>query len=119
MAASTVKSRPAGRHRGGTSSQPTARVITFDRYCGVNAVCTFWRPDRVHVMLHVHCSHCGLVWPADLPWPRVCAGCGETTWSNPLPVAVVLLPVKSGDGQTGLVVVRRDIEPFRGELALP
>src|SRR6476646_3586595 len=70
-------------------------------------------------MLHANCSHCGLAWPADLPWPRVCAGCGETTWSNPLPVAVVLLPVKSADGQTGLVVVRRDIEPFRGELALP
>jgi ADP-ribose pyrophosphatase YjhB (NUDIX family) len=70
-------------------------------------------------MLHANCSHCGLAWPADLPWPRVCAGSGETTWSNPLPVAVVLLPVKSADGQTGLVVVRRDIEPFRGELALP
>jgi ADP-ribose pyrophosphatase YjhB (NUDIX family) len=70
-------------------------------------------------MLHAHCSHCGLAWTADLAWPRVCAGCGETTWSNPLPVAVVLLPVKAADGRTGLVVVRRDIEPFRGELALP
>jgi ADP-ribose pyrophosphatase YjhB (NUDIX family) len=33
-------------------------------------------------------------------------------------VAVALLPVASGDGR-GLVVVRRDIEPCRGELALP
>jgi ADP-ribose pyrophosphatase YjhB (NUDIX family) len=32
---------------------------------------------------------------------------------------VVLLPVRHDDGQPGLVVVRRDIEPFRGELALP
>jgi ADP-ribose pyrophosphatase YjhB (NUDIX family) len=40
-------------------------------------------------------------------------------WSNPLPVAVVLHPVSYPDGRTGLVVVRRDIEPFRGELALP
>jgi 8-oxo-dGTP diphosphatase len=70
-------------------------------------------------MLHAHCSHCGQAWPAGIPWPRICASCGETTWSNPLPVAVVLLPVKSADGHTGLVVVRRDIEPFRGELALP
>jgi 8-oxo-dGTP diphosphatase len=41
------------------------------------------------------------------------------TWSNPLPVAVVLLPVRYADGRLGLVTVRRDIEPFRGELALP
>jgi 8-oxo-dGTP diphosphatase len=36
-----------------------------------------------------------------------------------LPVAVVLLPVMYLDGSTGIVVVRRDIEPFRGEIALP
>jgi ADP-ribose pyrophosphatase YjhB (NUDIX family) len=36
-----------------------------------------------------------------------------------LPVAVVLYPVSYTDGRTGLVVVRRDVEPARGELALP
>jgi ADP-ribose pyrophosphatase YjhB (NUDIX family) len=36
-----------------------------------------------------------------------------------LPVAVVLFPVTYVDGRTGLVVVRRDVEPARGELALP
>jgi ADP-ribose pyrophosphatase YjhB (NUDIX family) len=41
------------------------------------------------------------------------------TWSNPLPVAVVLLPVAYADGRRGLVVVRRAIEPFLGGLALP
>jgi ADP-ribose pyrophosphatase YjhB (NUDIX family) len=48
----------------------------------------------------------------------VCAECGETTWRNPLPVAVALLPVDDVNGR-GLVVVRRDIEPARGQLALP
>jgi ADP-ribose pyrophosphatase YjhB (NUDIX family) len=48
----------------------------------------------------------------------VCPGCGETTWRNPLPVAVALLPVDDL-GRPGLVVVRRDIEPARGQLALP
>src|SRR5204862_7651540 len=33
-------------------------------------------------------------------------------------VAMVLCPVDTGDGP-GLVVIRRDIEPARGELALP
>jgi ADP-ribose pyrophosphatase YjhB (NUDIX family) len=32
---------------------------------------------------------------------------------------VVLLPVSYQDGRTGVVVVRRDIEPFRGDIALP
>jgi 8-oxo-dGTP diphosphatase len=36
-----------------------------------------------------------------------------------LPVAVVLQPVSYEDGRVGVVVVRRDIEPYRGELALP
>src|SRR4029453_18735553 len=70
-------------------------------------------------MQHSHCSYCGVAYPVEIGWPRTCAGCGETTWSNPLPVAVVLLPVRGGDGGLGVVVVRRDIEPFRGELALP
>ena len=67
---------------------------------------------------HTHCSYCGAAYPAGAAWPRLCAGCGETTWCNPLPVGVALLPVRLATG-TGLVVVRRDIEPARGELALP
>ncbi|GAA4246029.1 NUDIX domain-containing protein [Dactylosporangium darangshiense] len=68
--------------------------------------------------LHDHCSYCGAAYVQGAPWPRVCAACGETTWRNPLPVAVVLLPVDTDEGR-GIVVVRRDIEPMRGELALP
>jgi 8-oxo-dGTP diphosphatase len=73
-------------------------------------------------MLHTHCSHCGTAYEPGAPWPRVCPGCGETTWRNPLPVAVALLPVdlSGADGaRRGLVAVRRDIEPARGQLALP
>ena len=69
--------------------------------------------------LHAHCSYCGTQWPEGQDWPRTCATCGETTWSNPLHVAVVLLPVSYPDGRTGVVVIRRDIEPYRGDLALP
>lgn len=69
-------------------------------------------------MQHSYCSYCGTRYAADAPWPRTCLNCGEITWRNPLPVAVALLPVDTPDGR-GLVVVRRDIEPARGELALP
>lgn len=61
-----------------------------------------------------HCSYCGAAFGESQPWPRTCTGCGSTSYLNPLPVSVVLLPV---DG--GLLTVRRDIEPQRGKLALP
>jgi ADP-ribose pyrophosphatase YjhB (NUDIX family) len=44
----------------------------------------------------------------------VCAPCGQISYLNPLPVAVILLPV----GRS-LLVIRRSIEPCTGELALP
>ncbi|GII21772.1 NUDIX domain-containing protein [Planosporangium mesophilum] len=69
-------------------------------------------------MQHSHCSYCGSPYTPETPWPRECSECGETTWRNPLPVAVALLPV-DGVNNRGLVVVRRDIEPARGQLALP
>jgi ADP-ribose pyrophosphatase YjhB (NUDIX family) len=61
-----------------------------------------------------HCSYCGHTFVADQSWPRRCASCDEISYRNPLPVAVALLPVDDG-----LLVVRRDVEPRRGELALP
>ncbi|MBX6724069.1 MAG: NUDIX domain-containing protein [Dactylosporangium sp.] len=69
-------------------------------------------------LLHSHCSYCGTVYPDSAGWPRVCVACGETTWRNPLPVAVAILPVLTRTG-TGVVAVRRAIEPGRGLLALP
>lgn len=66
-----------------------------------------------------HCPYCGTRFAPDAGWPRDCPGCGETSWANPLPVAITLQPVAGPDGRRGLIVVRRDIEPARGELALP
>ena len=63
---------------------------------------------------HSHCSYCGHPFEIDQAWPRLCAACGNTSFVNPLPVSVVLLPVDDG-----LLVVRRNIEPQIGQLALP
>ena len=63
---------------------------------------------------HSHCSYCGHPFEADQAWPRLCAACGNTSFVNPLPVSVVLLPVDDG-----LLAVRRNIEPQIGQLALP
>ena len=67
-----------------------------------------------------HCSYCGAAYLPEQPWPRVCPNCGETTWRNPLPVSVLLVPVQFDDGgHDGVIIVRRDIEPARGDLCLP
>lgn len=60
-----------------------------------------------------HCSFCGHKFNS-LQWPRICCACGNTSYRNPLPVVVVLLPIGSG-----LVVIRRNTEPQRGTLTLP
>ena len=61
-----------------------------------------------------HCSYCGSRFPVALPWPRHCPACARSSYLNPLPVVVVLIPVGPG-----LVVVRRNIEPQKGTLTLP
>jgi ADP-ribose pyrophosphatase YjhB (NUDIX family) len=61
-----------------------------------------------------HCGYCGAAYPEGLGWPRTCPSCLQMTYRNPIPVAVLLLPVGEG-----LLTIRRDIEPRRGELALP
>jgi ADP-ribose pyrophosphatase YjhB (NUDIX family) len=69
-------------------------------------------------MRHSHCGYCGTAYAAGSGWPRTCPGCGEMAWDNPLPVGVALLPVRT-DAGTGLVVVRRGIQPGYGKLGLP
>jgi ADP-ribose pyrophosphatase YjhB (NUDIX family) len=65
------------------------------------------------------CSHCGHAFAPASKYPRTCANgeCGVTIWANPIPVSVVLQPVKD-HGREGLLVVRRSIEPRKGLLAL-
>lgn len=62
------------------------------------------------------CSYCGTRFADPTTYPRMCTACGAQTWANPIPVAVVLLPVTDG-ARTGLLVVRRAIPPV-GKLAL-
>lgn len=60
------------------------------------------------------CSFCGAAFAEGAGWPRRCAACGNTAYRNPLPVAVVLVPVDNG-----LLLMRRGVAPRVGELALP
>jgi len=60
------------------------------------------------------CSYCGREFQGQEAWPKNCAGCKRITYRNPLPVAVLLLPV-----DRGLLAIRRGIEPGKGKPALP
>jgi ADP-ribose pyrophosphatase YjhB (NUDIX family) len=75
-------------------------------------------PPTTPPVRNSHCSSCGAGYPPGTGWPRRCPACGTFAYRNPLPVAVALLPVRGPHG-SGLVVIRRTIEPSRGELALP
>lgn len=62
---------------------------------------------------HTYCHFCGAKHVSE-KWPRTCGVCKQTTWKNPLPVVVALVPIGSG-----VLTVRRNIHPGFGELALP
>ena len=55
-----------------------------------------------------HCSYCGTAFAETRAYPRTCTNpaCGAQVWANPIPVSVVLTPVRAGE-RTGLLVVRR------------
>lgn len=63
------------------------------------------------------CSFCGASYSPPLGYPRTCATCKTVVWANPIPVSVVLVPVRLR-GRVGLLVGRRAIEPRKGLLGL-
>lgn len=63
------------------------------------------------------CSYCGNKFSANT-YPKACDSCKSITFVNPLPVVVVLLPIKNED-RLGILTIRRSIPPFVGSLALP
>jgi len=61
-----------------------------------------------------YCSTCGAFLKGQTKYPRTCPRCGAMIYQNPLPVVVALVPVGKG-----LVVVRRNNEPKKGQWCLP
>jgi len=61
------------------------------------------------------CNNCGAAYEDTRSYPRTCPSCAHLVWANPVPVVVLLVPVKDG-ARTGLLTVRRAIPPV-GELA--
>lgn len=74
-------------------------------------------PDPSSFVKGSHCSYCGGRFAEQKLWPRICFRCSNTTWSNPLPVAVAILNVWDGN-KLGTLIQQRNIEPKKGEWAL-
>jgi ADP-ribose pyrophosphatase YjhB (NUDIX family) len=66
---------------------------------------------------HSHCSYCGTRFTEQKLWPRKCFRCYNDSFSNPLPVVVVMLVVQDGF-KKGLLIQRRGIDPEKGKWAL-
>ena len=64
-----------------------------------------------------HCGFCGTGYTIS-EWPRKCSCCGNSTFRNPIPVAVGLVPVKKNNC-VGLLLTKRAIQPFIGQLCFP
>ncbi len=48
-----------------------------------------------------------------------CTRCPFVHWDNPKGVSIVVIPAKRADGSTGLVLIKRKVEPRAGMHALP
>lgn len=65
-----------------------------------------------------YCSHCGKIFAEQKSYPRKCFFCGNDTWSNPIPVVVVIATAEWVRGKTGILIQQRNIEPKKGGWAL-
>jgi len=63
---------------------------------------------------NTYCCFCGTPFLVEQTYPKQCHHCQNTTYLNPLPVAIVLVYV----GEM-ILLIRRNIEPQKGKLALP
>lgn len=75
---------------------------------------------RVQPKIHAFCHACGAAYrnPKDFPAPRNCRECGTTRWFNPTPISVLLQPVANSQGDLGILIAQRAMEPCSGQWAL-
>lgn len=63
------------------------------------------------------CSYCGAAFEAG-SFPKTCSVCQHTTWLNPIPIVVVILPMVN-KSKVGVLIQQRAIPPQKGHWALP
>ena len=95
---------------------------TFDQGHHTEVVVMDEAGEVVHLRVATfgtHCAYCGAVMGTQ-DWPRKCPSCTQIMYRNPVPVAVLLVPVDHALAEErGLLIVKRGIAPKYGEWALP
>lgn len=66
---------------------------------------------------NTHCSYCGSPHVEQVIWPRKCINCQNESYINPIPVVVTIIPIMR-DGEVGMIIQQRGIQPKKGEWAL-
>lgn len=66
---------------------------------------------------NTYCSYCGAAFTIG-PFPKACRICSNFTYMNPIPIVVTLLRTFQ-DEKMGLLIQQRNIEPQKGQWALP
>ena len=64
------------------------------------------------------CHQCGQLYTSQT-WPRNCTSCGLVHCRGSQSVAVALIPVEFEGGSVSLMTIQRNIEPKKGQWALP
>lgn len=75
-------------------------------------------PPQTNFIKDTYCSWCGVQFTEQVIWPRKCFRCGNDSYKNPIPIIVSLIRVDV-DGKSGVLIQKRNIEPKKGEWALP
>lgn len=65
-------------------------------------------------MSYKFCPYCGDRFEDTDTWPRICGGCGNTTYQSPDPIVLIVQPVADA-----VLLIRRNNSPKRGQLCLP
>lgn len=60
------------------------------------------------------CESCGTPHTEE-SFPKKCLSCGRETFKNPIPVVVLIVPIKD----QGVLLIQRNIPPQKGSWALP
>jgi ADP-ribose pyrophosphatase YjhB (NUDIX family) len=76
-----------------------------------------------HYIKDSHCGFCGDIFHLEATWPKHCMSCKNLSYKNPIPVVQVLYIGSTKDehgyNKYGLLIQQRNIEPKKGEWALP
>lgn len=72
---------------------------------------------------NTYCSYCGARFKNDA-YPRACVSCHEETYLNPSPISVSMIRVwkrefDNNSPASGILVIKRNIEPMKGQWAFP